>query len=64
MVTGLNREVLKLCTREQGEVLVLNKIDELVRENNRLEQIVDFLSQIVNSGPEGNNDLTDENDVQ
>jgi len=64
MVTGLNREILKLCTREQGEELILSKIDELVREQNRLEQILDFLSQIVNSGPEGNNDLTDETDVQ
>lgn len=63
MVLPIDREVLKLVTRQQGEELVLNKIDELVREQQRLEQIVDFLSQVANSY-EGNNDLTDDTDVQ
>lgn len=63
MVLPIDKETLRLVTREQGENLVLDKINELVREQQRLEQIVDFLSQVANSY-EGNNDLTDDTDVQ
>ncbi len=64
MVSPIDRsKILWPVDRAQGEREVLAKIDEMISEINRMEQILDFLSQVVNSH-EGNNDLTDDTDVQ
>jgi hypothetical protein len=57
MVYPLDRKVLELATREQGELLVLNKIDEMIREQNRLEQIIQFISGIANEESDKPNDV-------
>lgn len=63
MVSPIDISHLAEINRFEAELLVVEKINELAREQQRLEQILDFLSQVVNSH-EGNNNLTDDDDIQ
>lgn len=64
MVHPLDRsKIMWPVDRSEGELEVLRKMDEMISEINRLEQIANFLSQVINDN-EGNNDLTDDSDVQ
>ena len=49
--------------RDEGERLLIDKFDEMISEINRLEQIVNFLSEVAHNY-EGNNNLTNDDDVQ
>lgn len=64
MVSPIDRnKILHPVPRNEGELEVLAKMDEMVSEINRLEQIVNFLSEVAHNY-EGQNNLTNDDDVQ
>jgi hypothetical protein len=64
MVSPIDRrKIMWPVPRDEGERLLIDKFDEMISEINRLEQIVNFLSEVAHNY-EGNNNLTNDDDVQ